>query len=114
MSTMRSFKLFGLPTALTDAYDCSVLFHPQDFPEAQAGDIIEIYHPDCTDNRALFQARIVNDSQMQRLPNSSMGVSVAVAKKFNLHLNREVYATIMPPADVAIELLEVCAGFFCY
>jgi hypothetical protein len=112
MGAMRSFKLVGLPTALTDAYDCSVLFHPQDFPEAQAGDIIEIYHPDCTDNRALFQARLVNDNQVQKLSNSSMGVSAVVAKKFNLHLNREVYAVIMPPTDVAIELLEVCSEFF--
>jgi hypothetical protein len=108
MAAVRSFKLVGLPLAFPDTYDCSVLFHTQDFPEAQAGDIIEIYHPDSTDNRALFQARIVCDNLVQKLPSSSIGVSAMVAKKFNLHLNKEVYATLMPQSDVAIELMEVC------
>jgi len=99
---MRSFKLVGLQTI----NDCSIVFNQHDFPEAQSGDMIEIYQLDCVDNRVLFQARIQSEGQLKLAP-SNIGISAVVAKKHNLTLNREVLASVVQPSDVAIELLEV-------
>lgn len=101
---MRPFKLklVGLSTIS----DCSIVFNQHDFPDAQDGDMVEIYQQDCVENRVLFKARILSDNQ-QKLAPSNICISTAVAKKHNLLLNREVLASIVQPSDVAIELLEV-------
>ncbi|XP_020801604.1 DEP domain-containing protein 5 isoform X13 [Drosophila serrata] len=101
---MKLYKLNTHTRGCNKSYDADLLMNPKDHPNANVGDVVEIYAPDEENGtHLLLQITEFNNSCGRDVISIESGIATA----FNLRSYTNVVMRIVDPADVALDSIEI-------
>ncbi|KAH8232733.1 hypothetical protein KR038_002054 [Drosophila bunnanda] len=101
---MKQYKLHTHTRGCNKSYDADLLMNPKDHPNANVGDVVEIYAPDEENGtHLLLQITEFNNSCGRDVISIESGIATA----FNLRFYTNVVMRIVDPADVALDSIEI-------
>ncbi|XP_017028723.1 GATOR complex protein Iml1 isoform X5 [Drosophila kikkawai] len=101
---MKLYKLHTHTRGCNKSYDADLLMNPKDHPNANVGDVVEIYAPDEENGtHLLLQITEFNNSCGRDVISIESGIATA----FKMRPYTNVVMRIVDPADVALDSIEI-------